>query len=225
MPRMDGRVPAAPKSVTMRRAALALAALLAAAALAACAGEIRRRTPPFVDARGALVPSSIAVMERMDLDGSLQDVWIRGLDTRNPVLVLLHGGPGASESALFRRFVPQLEQHFTVVYWDQRGTGRSWLPAAKREALSTEQLLRDLHVLVDRVTRTLGKRQVVLLGHSWGTVLGVFYSARHPGRVQHYIGVAQVVNTVEGQRIEQQFIRAQAAARQDEETLREIEGF
>jgi proline iminopeptidase len=211
--------------VTWRRWALALVALLVAAALVACAGEVRRHTPPFLDARGAVVPSSIAVMERMDLEGSLQSVWIRGLDTRNPVLLLLHGGPGASESALFRQFVPQLEQHFTVVYWEQRGTGRSWLPAARREALSTEQLLRDLHVLVERVTRTLGQRQVILLGHSWGTVLGVLYAARHPGRVQHYIGVAQVVNTVEGQRIEQEFVRAQAAARQDSDTLREIDGF
>jgi proline iminopeptidase len=190
----------------------------------AVVGELRRHTPPFLDADGRLRPGSVAVMERIDLGGSRQSVWIRGADRRKPLLVLLHGGPGASESALFRAYVPQLEEHFIVVYWEQRGTGRSWLPAARRDALSTRRLLLDLDALVRHLGARFGQQQVVLLGHSWGTVLGVLYASEHPERVAHLVGVAQVVQVVEGQRLEQDFVRQGARARGDVHVLRELDG-
>jgi pimeloyl-ACP methyl ester carboxylesterase len=206
----------------LRRAAALLASLLLLLELAIAVGEQRRHTPPFRDAQGAPLPGSVALMERMDLNGSLQSVWIRGADRRLPLLVLLHGGPGASESALFRAYVPELERHYLVVYWEQRGTGRSWLPAGHREALGTGQLLRDLDALVEEVTRRFGQRQVVLLGHSWGTVLGVLYAGWRPERVRHYVGVAQVVHTVEAQKIEREFVLEQALARHDEDVVAEL---
>lgn len=193
--------------------------LLAAALLV---GEARRHTSPFLDRTGYPLPGSVASMERVNLNGSLQEVWIRAADRRAPLLVLLHGGPGASESALFRQFVPGLERHFVVVYWDQRGTGRSLLPGAHVQALGTEQLLRDLDALVDHLTSRFGQRKVTLLGHSWGTVLGVLYAQRHPERVSHYVGVAQVVDLSKAQRIERGFVESQARARGDAAVLQEL---
>lgn len=201
---------------------MVLSAVLAAAALWLGVSELRRHTPAFVDAQGQPLTGSIAVMERMALNGSEQSVWIRGADRRLPLLVLLHGGPGTSESALFRAYVPQLEQHFVVVYWEQRGTGRSWLPAAHPEALSTLQLLRDLDALVDGLTRRFAQHQVVLLAHSWGTVLGVMYARWRPERIRAYVGVAQVVEPVAAQRLEREFVLAQATARGDRSGVNEL---
>ena len=97
-----------------RYANLAVIALLAACSY----------TEPFVDRAGHALPMSAASMETVRLNGVDQSVWFRGRDARAPALILLHGGPGASESALFRHFDGALENSFLVVYWEQRGTGR-----------------------------------------------------------------------------------------------------
>jgi len=131
---------------TRRRVLRVGASALVLAVLGISGTELRRHTEPFTDDAGRALPDSVASIERIALNDSVQEVWIRGADRRKPLLVLLHGGPGASESALFRHYVPGLEQNFVVVYWDQRGTGRSLLPRSRPEALSTEQLLRSQRI-------------------------------------------------------------------------------
>src|SRR5215469_18919899 len=84
------------------------------------------RTPPFRDSAGSIVPDAIAEVSWVQLGGVDQWVLIRGRSRANPLLVILHGGPGSSETALFRAFNSEIEDAFTVVYWDQRGAGRSY---------------------------------------------------------------------------------------------------
>ena len=198
----------------MARRAAGAAVLLA---LPACT-----RTPPFADERGRVLPNSIATMERIRLGGVQQSVWFRGRDRRAPVLILLHGGPGASESALFRRYDAALEQHFVVVYWDQRGTGRSFDADLPRDSLTIRRLLLDLDALVDTVSVRFGARQVVLLGHSWGTALGTLYAQAHPERVAAYVGVAQIADFAAGERLSLAWALGQAQARGDSGGLRTL---
>lgn len=146
-----------------RRWPLAIAITLAVLVGAAAAPELRRHTPAFTDSAGHPLPQSIAEIVQVTLNGSRQEVWLRGADRRKPLLVLLHGGPGASESALFRHFASGLESHFLVVYWDQRGTGRS-LSAAWSKPPSTAVLLEDMDALVTYLTTRFGHQRVVLLG-------------------------------------------------------------
>lgn len=147
-------------------------------------------TRPFTDAQGHVIPGSIAAMERLTIGGIRQSVWFRGVNSVNPALILLHGGPGASESALFRRYNAALEQRFLVVYCEQRGTGRSYHSGIPPESMTIAQFLRDLDELVDLVRRRFGQDKVVLLGHSWGTVLGTIYAHEHPRKVAAYVGTA-----------------------------------
>lgn len=117
---------------------------------------------------------------------------IRGASLANPPLIMLHGGPGFSETLLFRHFNAPLEQAFTVVYWDQRGTGRSYQAVISQSSMKVEQFISDLDQLVDVVRARLGAERVVLFGHSWGSVLGVLYAARFPEKVAVYVGGAQI---------------------------------
>jgi pimeloyl-ACP methyl ester carboxylesterase len=117
---------------------------------------------------------------------------IRGQSTGNPPLILLHGGPGFSETGFFRYFNAALERDFTVVYWDQRGAGKSFDPRAPRSSMTVERFIADLDELVDEVRRRLGSRKVTLFGHSWGSVLGVLYAARFPQKVAAYVGSGQI---------------------------------
>ena len=76
-------------------------------------------TVPFRDAHSHLIPGSIAALETVSVGGIPQRLWFRGINTANPALLILHGGPGASEAALFRHFNVDLEHHFLVVNWEQ----------------------------------------------------------------------------------------------------------
>lgn len=110
----------------------------------------------------------------------------------NPPLILLHGGPGLGETALFRHFNAPLEKRFTLVYWDQRGAGKSYDRGIPRSSMTVDQFLNDLDELVDAVCKRVGATRVVLFGHSWGSVLGVLYAARFPEKVAAYVGSGQI---------------------------------
>jgi pimeloyl-ACP methyl ester carboxylesterase len=149
-------------------------------------------TPPFRGSHGAPVPGSIAEAAYRRLGGLDQWTMIRGARATEPPLVLLHGGPGWSETRFFRRFNASLETAFTVVYWDQRGAGKSYERTIPRSSMTVEQFISDLDELVDAVCDRLGRRQVAIFGHSWGSLLGVLYAARYPEKVAAYVGCAQI---------------------------------
>lgn len=150
------------------------------------------RTPPFRTATGDIVPGSIAEAFYLPLGGVDQWVMIRGENLDNPPLIHLHGGPGFSETRLLRHFNADLERRFTVVYWDQRGAGRSFSPTMPRSSMTIEQFISDLDDLVEHVCTRLRRDAVALSGHSWGSALGVLYTRRHPRKVRVYVGSGQI---------------------------------
>lgn len=181
-------------------------------------------TPPFMGADGKPLPQSIASVERWRINGVEQSVIIRGRDRSNPILVWVHGGPGASETALLRRFDAALEDHFVVVYWDQRFAGQSFDPrASKPTDLTIQQYVDDLGGVVDRLLARFGRNNVLVVGHSWGTVPGILYAEQHPERLFAYVGVGQVVDVPESERRSYDFVLKQAKSRGATEAVRELE--
>ena len=170
-------------------------------------------TVPFRDANGRIIRGSIAAMEAVNIGGISQSIWFRGVSQSNLAFILLHGGPGTSESAIFRYYNSALEQHFLVVYWEQRGTGRSFHSDILPASMTIARFVRDLDEVVDLVRTRFDKDKVVLLGHSWGTVLGTIYTSRHPDKVSAYAGVAQVADVPEGRRLSYKFAVSEAIKR------------
>src|SRR5262244_1103078 len=115
---------------------------------------------------------SIKRSENLTLGGAKMYLLMRGADRSAPVLFWLHGGPGGAVRPLFRYFNSELEKHFVVVYWDQRGAGRSFDPKADPHHLTIAQHVADLDAVVDHLRQSLGRGKVILIGHSWGTALG-----------------------------------------------------
>ena len=149
-------------------------------------------TPPFQGPNGEIVPGSIAEIRYLHLGGLEQWVMIRGENTENPLLITLHGGPGFPETRLFRTFNAPLEKAFTVVYWEQRGTGKSFDPKIPKSSMTVEQFIADLDELVEVLRGRFGKDKVAIYGHSWGSALGVLYASRFPDKVAAYVGAGQV---------------------------------
>ncbi len=150
------------------------------------------QTSSFRGQRGEPLRDSIAEVAYWRIGGVDQWVMIRGQNIQNPPLILLHGGPGFSETGFFRHFNAALEKDFTVVYWDQRGAGKSFHPGIPASSMTVERFIADLDELVDEVCRRLGSSRVTLFGHSWGSELGVLYAARFPHKVAAYVGSGQI---------------------------------
>lgn len=119
-----------------------------------------------------------------------------------PVLLFLHGGPGSFESLFAYELDKVWGDMFTHVHWDQRGAGKTLLRNKKKGLPKTiDQMLDDLHGIIGYLQRKYQVEKVVLLGHSWGTLLGSLYILKHPENVLAYIGVGQVVDMMENERI------------------------
>lgn len=182
----------------------------------------RGTTPPFRDSEGKILPKSIAEISYVRLGGFDQWVMIRGENTANPLLILLHGGPGFPEMRLFRTFNAVLEQHYTVVYWMQRGTSKSFDRRMPASSLTIEQFIADLDELAEMLRARFGKEKVVLYGHSWGSVLGILYASRFSDKVSAYVGTGQVGEWAAFETASYTFILAEAERRRHRNAVREL---
>jgi pimeloyl-ACP methyl ester carboxylesterase len=182
----------------------------------------RGSTPPFRTPKGEILTGSIADIGYLRLGGLDQWVMIRGENLANPPIILLHGGPGLTETPLFRHFNAPLEKSFTVVYWDQRGAGKSFDRRIPRSSMAVEQFIADLDELVDVVCKRVGKNQVAIFGHSWGSALGVLYSARFPEKVAAYVGSGQIGDSAAGESASYAFALAEAGRLNNRRALKQL---
>ena len=182
----------------------------------------RGTTPPFRGPDGEILPNSVAEINYHRLGGFDQWVMIRGENIANPILILLHWGPGFPEMRLFRTFNAALEQHYTVVYWMQRGTSKSFDRRMSASSLTIEQFIADLDELAEMLRARFGKENVVLYGHSWGSVLGVLYASRFPEKVAAYVGTGQIGEWAAFETASYTFVLAEAERRQHRKAIREL---
>jgi pimeloyl-ACP methyl ester carboxylesterase len=164
-------------------------------------------------------PVSIKRSKHLSVDGAKLYLQIRGADRTAPLLIWLHGGPGGAERPLFRYFNGDLETRFVVVYWDQRGAGRSFDPKADPQRLTIAQHLADLDTVVDHLRQSLGQNKIVLIGHSWGAALGLLYTRAYPDKVSAFVGVNPLIATLKGQHAEYDFVYDEASRRKDDKVL------
>lgn len=167
-------------------------------------------------------PDGIESLERVLLGGVEQTIYLRGHDRRKPVLLFLHGGPGAPEMPAAREFGLRLEEHFVMVHWDQRGAGNSCTSEIPDESLHLEQFLEDTLALIDLLRKRFGVEKIYVVGHSWGSILGALTAQRHPELFHAYIGIGQVVDMRRGEELSYRFVLERAKAEANDEALEEL---
>ncbi|OPX44752.1 proline iminopeptidase [Ruminiclostridium hungatei] len=135
-------------------------------------------------------------LKKIDINGTEQWISIRGKSLDNPLLLFLHGGPGGSEMATAYTHYgkSELEKNFIVVNWDQRGSGKSYDKNIDPNTMTIEQLVNDGLEVTKILLREFGKSKIYLVGHSWGSILGMKMIARDSGLFYSYIGISQLVN-------------------------------
>jgi len=155
------------------------------------------------------------------LGGVGQWVNIRGRNRDNPVLLVIHGGPGSPMSGYSHLYQREWEEVYTVVNWDQRCVGMTYVLSGRKgaEEISVDRIVSDAEELTEYLCKTLGKERIYVLGHSWGSVVGACLARRRPDRVLAYIGVGQVVNMIENERAGYRHMRETAEREGDKKTL------
>src|SRR5579864_528927 len=139
-------------------------------------------------------PSSIASLERIRIGGVDQYILIRGNDSSLPILLFLHGGPGMPAMYLAHSFQHELEKDFVVVQWDRRAAGKSYREDIS-STLTNEQLVADTVELTNVLRARFHQDKIYLVGHSWGTYLGMLVIARHPELYHAYVGIGQLARS------------------------------
>lgn len=203
-----------------------IAALLLAGPLppARAQAPLTQASPPraILAEAEAIAPGGIDDLKTVTLGGVRQWIHVRGNDQANPVLLLLHGGPGSplmGKSWIFQR---SWEDYFTVVEWDQRGAGKSFLPAGQQQP-TLEQITRDTEQLIDWLRATYHKKKIFLMAHSFGSVIGVRVAQHRPDALYAYIGVGQVVNARANEAIGYQETLAKARETGNQAAIRALQ--
>ena len=160
--------------------------------------------------------------ERVLLGGVKQTIHIWGTKQENPVILFLHGGPGVPNRHGMAKAHMDLLDDFTIVAWDQRGTGGSYF-GCDPKSLTLEQLVSDCAELLGYLCKTLGKKKIFLLGGSWGTELGTFVCRDYPQLVAGYIGYGQVVNGIENENVSYAYTLQKAKEAHCAEDIAELE--
>lgn len=128
------------------------------------------------------------------INGCNQFLSMRSSGQVKPILLYLHGGPGDAALPLVTKYNSSLEAYFTVVVWEQRRTGKSYYPFAKQESITISLFLEDINAITEYLLKKYKQEKLYLVGHSWGSVLGLKFCKLHPEKVHAYIGCGQVVN-------------------------------
>jgi len=217
--------------ISRSRKSLAVVATLVAAASGTqgqsqTAISRNEATKIIAEARRIANPEGVERLEKVRIGGIDQWVSIRGTDKRNPVLLLIHGGPGYVSMPMSWWFSRGWEEYFTVVQWDQRGAGKTYLtndPEKAAPTLTSERMVADTEEMIDWVRRELGKGKVFIVGHSWGSYVGLQIAKRHPDWLYAYIGVGQLADGPESERRGWAFALDAARSAGNQEAVRELE--
>jgi proline iminopeptidase len=169
------------------------------------------------DARKIVSPNGVEELLAVPIGGTQQWISVRGRDRANPLLLMIHGGPASPEMPSSWFFQNGWEDYFTVVQWDQRGSGKSYLsndPASVGPTLSLNRIVDDAAELAHFLRARYGKDKIFVLGHSWGSIVGVSLAQRHPELLYAYIGTGQLIDGQENERVGYaETLRAAEAAR------------
>jgi pimeloyl-ACP methyl ester carboxylesterase len=137
--------------------------------------------------------SSIDRLYDINLNGCQQKILVQSNNINNPILLYLHGGPGSSIMLFSHSFSKRLKDHFIFVNWDQRGTALSYHEGMDTTKISEEQIREDALELIKYLLKTFNKKKIYLIGHSFGSVIGLQLVANNPEYFLAYIGVGQAL--------------------------------
>lgn len=172
-----------------------------------------------------VAPDGIQETYKARIGGIEQWVSVRGQDKANPIILFVHGGPASPLMPTTWQFQRPLEEYFTMVTYDQRAAGKTFGetdPASISDTIHIPRYVDDVIEMAEYVRKRYGKQKLVLMGHSWGTIIGMQAALKRPDLFHAYVGIGQVVDVRENERVSYDYAVEQAKANRNERALREL---
>jgi pimeloyl-ACP methyl ester carboxylesterase len=187
--------------------------------------QLLSRKPDFVISK-----PGISSVEKIQLGGIDQYILIQAEDTKKPVLLFLHGGPSLPLPGVSNRGkdysvatnTGELVKNFVLVFWDQRGTGKSYNNRIKQETMNVNQFIADANELIDYLRDRFSQEKIFLAGHSWGTLLGLSLVQRFPEKFYSYVGISQIVSWSKNDELVLDWAKKEAVRRKNKKALAEL---
>ncbi|MCA9372319.1 alpha/beta hydrolase [Candidatus Woesebacteria bacterium] len=167
--------------------------------------------------------TSIAKWKEITLGHYKQWISIRGRNRDAPVLLFLHGGPGTPETPFLIKYNSYLEDRFVVASWEQRGAGKSFSKDTPPETMNITQFISDTHELTQYLKKEFGKSKIYLMGHSWGTLIGIKTAHKYPDDYYAYIAIAQTSDGHKEESLTYKQILEQARLKGHNKAIKELE--
>lgn len=182
---------------------LSITAVTALVCLLILAGVLRAFSPgepkPYLDQAGKPLAGSLSEKVFMDIGGVKQGMFIKSKDATHPVLLYLHGG--MPDYFLAQKYPSGLEDDFTMVWWEQRGSGISYSSDIQPETMTLERMIKDALEVTNYLRKRFGQEKIYLMGHSGGTFIGIHLAAQAPELYHAYLGVAQMSDQLRSERL------------------------
>jgi pimeloyl-ACP methyl ester carboxylesterase len=172
---------------------------------------------------GAQAAPGIDKTTFVPLGGLEQWISIRGDELSNPVLLVVHGGPGEAQWPQAEVYKPW-EKTFTVVQWDQRGAGHTFgRYGTNTPDVTLDRISKDGVELAKYLCRQLGKKKIIVLGHSWGSIVATRMVQMRPDLFAAYVGTGQVTTWAAMVNTQYDLVLAKARKDGDKATVKELE--
>jgi pimeloyl-ACP methyl ester carboxylesterase len=179
-----------------------------------------------------IIPANgISSVEKVTLGGLDQTILIQAEDPTKPVLLMIHGGPtmplpgvsckGRDYTILTN--TRQLVKHFVLVFWDQRGTGKSYADDIPQDTMTIAQFVADADELTDYLRQRFKQEKIFLAGHSWGSTIGLNLAMKAPGKFHSYVGFSQIVSWTENDKLALAWLKEEAVRRHNAKAQQELD--
>ena len=218
---LDSSLPALAGKITLGLLASVVGLGLLGLALLLAASPGRAR--PVLGADGRPLPGSISEKVFITVNGSRQGIFLKGKDRTKPVLLYLHGG--MPDYFLTERYPTGLEELFVVAWWEQRGSGISYDPAAAERPVTLDLMVKDTLAVADWLRARFGAEKVYLMGHSGGSFVGIHAAARAPEKFAAYVAVAQMAEPRKSEALAYEYMLREYRERGDARMVRRLERF
>lgn len=177
------------------------------------------------DLDSIVAPDGIQENYEAKIGGIKQWVYVRGQNKNNPIILFVHGGPASPMSPVMWMFQRPFEEYFTVINYDQRASGKTYASndtAGLASTIHINQYVDDAIELTTFIEKKYQKRKVILIGHSWGTIVAMKAALKRPDLFYTYIGIGQVINTKDNERISFEYAVNTATQRHNDTAVKEL---
>jgi pimeloyl-ACP methyl ester carboxylesterase len=191
--------------------------LLTGALFIASPGKMK----PYLGKNGKPLEGSISEKIYISINGIKQGMFVKSRNASNPVLLYLHGG--LPDYFLDQKYPTGLDEYFTMVWWEQRGSGMSYSSDIPADSISLEQMIADTKEVTNYLRKRFGKEKIYLMGHSGGTFIAIQAAKQSPGLFYAYIGVAQMSDQLKSERLAWEYMLNRFRDNGNREIVRKLE--